>query len=186
MPSRKPTQRPSPARGRRRGSASTAASGQGGGPGGQGGVRRPRFTQRMAVLVLVVGVLVISYASSMRAYLDQRSHLAELRSQIAQTEQDISELEREKRRWDDDAYVEAQARERFGWVMPGETSYQVIGRDGEPLQQTDDLPDPGSVPEELPEAWWSKVWGSLEAADHPERVRTPATQLEAPAPAGDR
>lgn len=146
---------------------------------------RARFTHRMAVLVLVVAVLVVSYASSLRAYLDQRSHLADLRQQIASSEDDIAVLEREKRRWKDDAYVEAQARERFGWVMPGETSYQVIGRDGEPLVATDALPDPDSAPAELPDAWWSKVWGSMENADHPERVRTPVGEIEAPSPPAD-
>ena len=38
---------------------------------------RPRFTGRAAILVLVVALLMMSYASSMRAYLDQRRHLAE-------------------------------------------------------------------------------------------------------------
>ncbi|WP_445257882.1 FtsB family cell division protein [Nocardioides aurantiacus] len=157
-------------------------------PGATGGTRerqdprapRPRFTQRMAVLVLVVAVLVVSYASSMRAFLDQRSHIAELRDQISASEREISGLEREKRRWADDAYVEAQARERFGWVMPGETSYQVIDRDGKPLERTDELTDPDSVEEEVTDAWWDKVWGSVETADHPERVETPPSQLETP------
>ena len=141
---------------------------------------RPRFTQRMAVLVLVLAVLVVSYASSMRAFLDQRSHIADLRSQIATSEREIEGLEREKRRWQDDAYVEAQARERFGWVMPGETSYQVIDRDGKPLERTDELTDPDSVREEVGAAWWDKVWSSVETADHPERVSTPPSQIDAP------
>jgi len=74
----------------------------------------------MAVLVVVVAVLVVSYASSMRAYLQQRAHINDLHAQIDTSERDIKALEREKRRWQDDAYVETQARERFGWVMPGE------------------------------------------------------------------
>lgn len=143
---------------------------------------RPRFTHRMAVLALVVAVLVVSYASSMRAFLDQRAHLADLREQIAVTEQEIAVLEREQRRWDDDAFIEAQARERFGWVMPGETSYQVIGRDGEPLAATDRLPGADAAPREVPDPWWSQVWGSVEAADHPEDVPQPATRIEAPEP----
>jgi cell division protein FtsB len=134
----------------------------------------------MAVLVLVVAVLVVSYASSMRAYLDQRSHLAELRAQIATTEDDIAALEREQGRWRDDAFIEAQARERFGWVMPGETSYQVIGRDGEPLSRAEELPAADAALREVPDAWWSKVWDSAEAADHPERVSNPVTQIERP------
>ena len=112
---------------------------------------RPRFTNRMAVLVVVVAVLVVSYASSMRAYLEQRSHIGDLRAQLAGSERDIKALEREKRRWEDDEYVKAQARERFGWVLPGETSYQVIGRDGKPLEQGAELTDPDSVARTVPD-----------------------------------
>ena len=41
--------------------------------------RRPRFTGRAAVLVLVLAVLTVSYASSLRAYLQQRSHIGDLK-----------------------------------------------------------------------------------------------------------
>ena len=138
---------------------------------------RPRFTNRMAILVVVVAVLVVSYASSMRAYLEQRSHISDLRAQIASSERDIKALEREKRRWADDEYVKAQARERFGWVMPGETSYQVLDRDGKPLEQGDELTDPTSVARTVPDPWWDKVYGTLEVADHPKKAPTPATRI---------
>ncbi len=151
-----------------RGSGRTA-----GGPRGP----RPRFTNRMAVLVAVLALLTVSYASSMRAYLQQRSHIADLRSQIATSEKDIARLQKEKKRWDDKAYVEAQARERFGWVLPGETSYQVVGRDGKPLETTSELPDPSSVAGPVRDPWWKRVYGTVAAADHPERVSTPATSL---------
>ncbi len=131
----------------------------------------------MAVLVVVLAVLVVSYASSMRAYLQQRSHIADLRSQIDSSQRDITALEREKRRWQDDAYVEKQARERFGWVLPGETSYQVIGRDGKPLESSDELTDPNSVARQVPDAWWDKVYGTIEAADHPKKAPTPASRI---------
>jgi cell division protein FtsB len=146
------------------------------------GAPRPRFTNRMAVLVVVAAVLVVSYASSMRAYLEQRSLISDLRSQISASTSDISSLQREKRRWADKAYVEAQARERFGWVMPGETSYHVIGKDGKPLGHGDQLSDPTSVARQVPEAWWDKAYSSLESADHPKRAPTPATRIQAPAP----
>ncbi len=142
---------------------------------------RPRFTNRMAILVVVVAVLVVSYASSMRAYLQQRSHTNDLRAQIASSERDIKALEREKRRWEDDSYVRSQATERFGWVMPGETSYQVIDRDGKPLERADKLTDPDSVARTVPDPWWDKVYGTLEVADHPKKAPTPATRIT-PAP----
>src|ERR1700742_213636 len=99
----------------------------------------------------------------MRAYLQQRSHINDLKAQIASSEHDIKALQREKRRWADPEYVKDQARTRFGWVMPGETSYQVIGRDGKPLEQNDELTDPSSVAQTVPEAWWKKAYGSLQA-----------------------
>ncbi len=99
----------------------------------------------MAVLVVVLAVLVVSYASSMRAYLQQRAHINDLHARIDSSQRDIKALEREKRRWQDDAYVETQARERFGWVMPGETGYQVIDRNGRPMERGDELTDPDSM-----------------------------------------
>jgi cell division protein FtsB len=144
---------------------------------------RPRFTNRMAILVVVIAVLVVSYASSMRAYLEQRSHINDLRAQLASSDRDIKALEREKRRWQDDAYVESQARERFGWVMPGETSYQVVDRNGNPLEKDNELTDPSSVARTVPDPWWGKVYGSLEAADHPKKAPTPATRINPDPPA---
>ena len=141
---------------------------------------RARFTNRMAILVLVAAVLVVSYASSMRAYLQQRSQINDLQAQIASSQTAIKALEREKGRWKDPEYVRQQARLRFGWVLPGETAYQVIGRDGKPLEHTDELADPSSVARTVPESWWGKVYGSLETADHPPRKPTPATKIQPP------
>ena len=94
------------------------------------------------MLVLVLAVLTVSYASSLRAYLQQRSHIGDLKAQIAEREASISDLEREKRRWDDPAYVKAQARARFGYLMPGESGFEVIGADGKPLEAQASLERP--------------------------------------------
>ncbi|WP_457109420.1 FtsB family cell division protein [Marmoricola sp. URHA0025 HA25] len=134
---------------------------------------RPRFTNRAAVLLVVFAVLVISYASSMRAYLQQRDQINQLKQQIASSRTDIAASEREKRRWRDPAYVEAQARARFGWVLPGETSYQVLDANGNPLTGDDELTDPDSIARVKPKAWWSRAYSTLEAADHPEKKVTP-------------
>ena len=129
------------------------------------------------MLVLVVAVLMVSYASSMRAYLEQRAHLQALRTNIEQSRANIDELKREKRRWNDPAYVEAQARQRFGYVLPGETGYQVIGEDGEPLSPDDSLTDPETVTAPDRPAWWETAWDTMEAAGKPEDVEVPAGQI---------
>jgi cell division protein FtsB len=129
--------------------------------------RRPRFTGRAAVLVLVLAVLTVSYASSLRAYLQQRSPSGDLKAQIAEREANIDALEREKRRWDDPAYVKAQARARFGYLMPGESGFEVIGPDGKPLEAQASLNDPDEVIRTVPKAWWSAAWESMELAGNP-------------------
>ena len=144
--------------------------------------RRPRLTGRSLVLVLVVAVLAVSYASSMKAYLQQRAHIADLKAQIAERSDDIDALEREKRRWEDEAYVRAQARDRFGYLMPGETAYVVLDEDGKPLETRSELHDPSEVLREPPTAWWQDAWSSVELAGNPpkERGLAPASELGAP------
>jgi len=144
--------------------------------------RRPRLTGRAAILVLVLAVLAVSYASSLRAYLQQRQHIADLKAQISRTGDDIRTLEREKRRWDDDAYVRQQARLRFGYVMPGETPYQVLDENGDPLDSPDTLSDPATTGDDTPTAWWTTAWGSVEAAGRPatEQRKQPAGTIKAP------
>ncbi|MDQ6642483.1 MAG: septum formation initiator family protein, partial [Actinomycetota bacterium] len=118
-------------------------------------------------LTVVFAVLVVSYASSMRAYLQQKNHISDLRSQIATSTKQISALQREKARWGDNQYVASQARARFGWVMPGEIAFQVIGKDGKPLSAGDRLSDPNQIVHVAPTPWWSKEYDSLQRADHP-------------------
>ena len=117
--------------------------------------------------MLVLAVLTVSYASSLRAYLQQRSHIGDLKAQIAEREESINDLEREKRRWEDPAYVKAQARARFGYLMPGETGFEVIGADGKPLEPQATLNDPDEVIRTMPTAWWSDAWDSMELAANP-------------------
>ena len=128
---------------------------------------RPRLTGRAAILVLVLAVLAVSYASSMRAYLQQRAQISDLLTQIDERKANISKLEREKRRYEDPAFVRAQARERFGYVMPGERSYVVLDEDGEPLDTESSLSDPSSVVDQTPDAWWGDAWASVELAGNP-------------------
>ncbi|WP_028644909.1 FtsB family cell division protein [Nocardioides sp. URHA0020] len=140
--------------------------------------RRPRLTGRATVLVLVLALLTISYASSMRAYLDQRSHIDDLKSQIALRQARIGDLEREKRRWEDPAYVRQQARE-LNYVMPGETAYVVLDEDGKPLDSEAELSDPSTVAPQAPTAWWSTAWRSVELAGHPpKREAPPASKID--------
>ena len=128
------------------------------------------LTRRALAVLSVLVILALSYANSLRIYLDQQRDLAEANQQIQERTQRISQLEDEVRRWNDPAFVKAQARERLGWLLPGETGYRVIGPDGKPigtgvvLDSTKELP-----PGEHPAVWFDRLWGSVETADNPTR-----------------
>ena len=141
--------------------------------------RKPRLTGRAAILVLVLAVLMVSYASSMRAYLQQRAHIDDLSAKIAERQAAIDSLERDKTRWSDPAYLKTQARARFGYVMPGETSYVVLDENGERLGNDTALRDPTTVIKQTPTAWWSTAWGSVELAGNPPKVaKPPAAEID--------
>ncbi len=127
---------------------------------------------------------MVSYASSMRAYLDQRRHLAELRSSIASSQAQVDRLSREKKRWHDPAYVRTVAHQRFGWVLPGEIGFQVLDENGKPLGRTASLPDTRTVTEATRPLWWQSAWGSVvESGQQPSdesKVPPPAAKIRAP------
>jgi cell division protein FtsB len=148
-------------------------------PSGEAG-GRPRLTSRAAVLVLVLALLAVSYASSLRAYFEQRHHMQSLRASIAESEADIAALQREKRRWKDDAYVISQARARFAFGFPGEVGYRVLDADGRPLDHEDSLSDPKSLEDPDPE-WWQTTLTSIEVAGNPPKESSgPADKITAP------
>ena len=119
------------------------------------------------VLVLVLSVLTISYASSLQAYFQQHQQITQLQGQISASEASITQLQDEKARWADPAYVKEQARARFGYLMPGETSYVVIGADGKPLAAQATLSDPRTSTTSTPTAWWTTEWRSVQLAGNP-------------------
>jgi hypothetical protein len=116
----------------------------------------------------------------MRAYLEQREHLDSLRDSIAASRQNIAEMEREKRRWQDPAYQEAQATERLGFVMPGEIAFQVVDENGDPLDHQDSLTDPAALDVANEPAWWDTAWQTMEAAGNPESVPDPVEEIDPP------
>jgi len=149
--------------------------------------RRSTFTSRALILLLVLAVLGVSYASSIRAWLNLRSEQHLLTAQIAERKAAIASMKGQVARWNDPAYIEMAARQRFGWVMPGEHSYRVIGKNGKVLGDGTDVLAGSSLPSDAAQPpWWSGIAGSLAKADAPppepsrERHREPAKRIGPP------
>lgn len=134
--------------------------------------RSPWLSGRSAVLLLLMVVLVASYASTLRAWLQQREDLARAQERIATSQAEVDALSTVAQRWQDPAYVERQARERLSWVLPGEVGYRVLAEDGNTLGPVAHLDAPVRL-DEVPVTWYASLWGSVEQAG-----KTPA-QLRA-------
>ncbi|OYO18107.1 hypothetical protein CGZ93_16270 [Enemella dayhoffiae] len=148
-------------------------------------LRRLGLTRRAVALFVVLAILVLSYASSLRIYLDTERQNAENRMAIQRSRERIDNLNGQLQRWEDPDFVRAQARERLGWVVPGETGYRVIGPDGKPIgTRIESQPRDPKTPQ--PATWWQQVWDSTRAADHPAPVPTSSPLPKPPITDGTR
>jgi len=129
-------------------------------------------TARALVLALVAGVLVLSAALPLREFLTQRGQIADLEQSQAQAQARVAELEAERTRLADPAYVAAEARRHLHFVYPQETSYVLLEPSPAPDAAGANSKRPGgAVGPEAP--WYSQVWGSVQAADRPAPAPTP-------------
>lgn len=126
------------------------------------------ITRRAVALFVLIVVLGVSYFNSLRLYFDQEQQLEATRTEIAQRTEAISDLESELDRWQDPAYVKAQARTRLGWVMPGESGFRVVDSDGNLVGSGTQISQQGSVPPgEEPPTWYESMWDSVGSAGNP-------------------
>ena len=77
----------------------------------------------IAVIIVIIGLMQL--VSTFHDYALNLSELNGLKKQEATLEAQKQDLENDIARWDDKAYVTAQARERLGFVFPGEVSVRV-------------------------------------------------------------
>lgn len=138
--------------------------------------RGPQFTTRAVVLLSVVLLLLASYTSSLHAWLEQRGEIQDKKAEIALRKGAIKELQDDKERWSDRAFVQQQARERFGWVYPGEVGYRVIGSDG---KVQGDVPTLDAPPVPKTREWYDKLWGTVVEAGKEPKKRAPEPDPEA-------
>jgi len=123
------------------------------------------LTHRIIAITAVLAVLAVSYVSVLSVYFGQQADIAQAKADILASQQQVASLQDQLKRWQDPAFVEAQARDRLGWVMPGEIGYRVIDANGNVIGGTVaslDVPPPAPPP-----IWYDALLASLLAADQP-------------------
>ncbi|MFI7677658.1 septum formation initiator family protein [Actinophytocola sp. NPDC049390] len=113
-------------------------------------------TRRAAVFAIVFCALALSVAVPLRTYLGQRDDVARQEQLQAELRAEVDALEARKAELDDPAQVEAEARRRLRYVMPGETPYIVELPEGQ--AEGSQEPDKNKVNEA---SWYQLLWNAV-------------------------
>ena len=125
-----------------------------------GGIRLSGFMVIMLSLV-VLGAWVL--VPTLGTYLDQKQRIAALEQSVHVTQQKIDALKAERARWNDPAYITAQARERLYYVKPGEVVY-LIDNDIDPAAQPKDQAPVSKKAQERSSDWAAQLLRSVTGA----------------------
>jgi cell division protein FtsB len=139
--------------------------------------------RRAAILAAVVCVLTLTIAGPVRTYFAERTEMKQLAASEAALRQQIADLQQQRVKLADPAYIGAQARERLGFVMPGDIPYQVQ------LPPSAALPaEPGGQPAQAAtnDPWYTSLWHTIADAPHGPPPPAPATPAppSSPPPGG--
>lgn len=119
---------------------------------------------RAVVFVLVLAVAFVLVTPTLRHFLRQEEAERRLGEELVAAQTRTAELEREIARWDDPEYVRAQARDRLGYVMPGQQAYIVVDPEaviGEEAQQAYEIERGIATPTG---PWHLELWDSIVVA----------------------
>jgi cell division protein FtsB len=134
--------------------------------------QRLGFTaRRAAILAAVVCVLTLTIAGPVRTYFAQRTEMNQLNASEAALRRQIADLEQKKVKLGDPAYIAAQARERLGFVMPGDTPFQVQLPAGAAAAAQ---PGAEAAKPSSNAPWYSSLWHTIADAPHLPPVNAPA------------
>jgi cell division protein FtsB len=135
--------------------------------------------RRAAILAAVICVLTLTIAGPVRTYFAQRTEMKQLKATEEQLRAQITDLEQQKVKLADPVFVAAQARERLGFVMPGDIPYQVQLPPNSAAPGTPGADAPAKNPDE---AWYTSLWHTV--ADAPHGVSPIISSDVPPAPPG--
>jgi len=129
----------------------------------EGWLRNLRLSGFTVFMLALIVVAVIVLAPSLRILIEQRAQIAQLEKSVDDAQNDVTNLTTEVARWDDPAYIEAQARERLYYVFPGDVSYLVIGETATDEPAVDGLPISNQI-QSTHVDWMSSLLSSLYTA----------------------
>lgn len=95
-----------------------------------GWLRGMRFSGFSLLMLIIIVLFVVVLAPSLRTLIQQQQQISSLHGAVQKQKNDVTGLKDDVARWNDPAYIEAQARDRLLYVYPGEYSYLVMDGEG--------------------------------------------------------
>lgn len=135
--------------------------------------------RRAAILAAVICVLTLTIAGPVRTFFAQRTEMAQLTAAEEALRAQIAELEAQKAKLADPAFIAAEARERLGFVMPGDIPYQVQLPEGV-IRPGDDDDLPATAPNTDP--WYTSLWKTIADEPHGPHEAPEVVPVGPPAP----
>lgn len=126
---------------------------------------RGTLTGRALVLAGVSVLLVVTLAVPARTWFAQRSDIARLQGEVDAASARIAELAVQRERWQDPAFITAQARTRLHMAMPGEVPYLLVGAEEFADGPTNPTRVSAGVLGDAPATWLDRFLAGWRTAD---------------------
>jgi cell division protein FtsB len=136
-----------------------------------GGVRLSGFMVIMLGLVVLAAFVLVPTVGN---YVAQRQQIAALEHSVQVGEDEVADLQAQRDRFKDAAYITTQARERLYYTMPGEVIYLVVD-DLAASRYAPEQADVSDTVEQTRTDWMSQLVRSVTEAG---LARTVAPQLQ--------
>ena len=145
-----------------------------------GGIRLSGFMVIMLGLVVLAAFVLVP---TIGTYVDQRQQIAALAASVQLTREQVEDLQDQRDRWRDPAYVTTQARERLYYVHPGEVVYLVDNdlSDAQAPQEQDPVSDEVQATET---DWMGQLVRSVTEAGLAKTVRARSIGVPDESPSG--
>lgn len=143
-----------------------------------GGIRLSGFMVIMLGLVVLAAFVLVP---TIGTYVDQRQQIAALEAAVELSREEVADLEAQRARWSDPAYITTQARERLYYVRPGEVVYLVDNDLPAELAPQEQAPVSDDV-EQTRTDWMSQLVRSVTEAGLSQTVKPPTIGVPDPTP----
>lgn len=123
-------------------------------------LRRPG-TALFTLLLILMGAAFLTQVVPYGQIVDSGRQVDDARAQLAELEGQNEVLQADVDALSTDAEIERLAREKLGYVRPGETAYVVLDPPGTP----EETEEPTPVPAVEDKTWVDRLWEFLSGAD---------------------